>query len=176
MKERKKKGRKEGRKERHLHCTMQHGTARHGTAHTTRSHGENDEHSGRKEATWDRNGAQYRERLFVSSTFTGSRSALECAFAPSSPSPLPYRARTPERGALRAPTLTPQPPLCPAIRSSTVDLVLGPQVSGPPTLVGLRSTNDSLDRVDLFASLNVFKVLNSSKRFLKCTGSSSPSI
>lgn len=133
-----------------MHCTIRHGTARHGKAqHDTARHtrhgptgtGENDEHSGRKEATWDRNGAQYRERLFVSSTFTGSRSALECAFAPSSPSPLPYRARTPERGALRAPTLTPQPPLCPAVRGSTVDFVLGPRVSGPPTLVGTRSTN-----------------------------------
>lgn len=32
-----------------------------------------------------KHGAGYRERLLEPSTFTGSRSALECAFAPCSP-------------------------------------------------------------------------------------------
>lgn len=52
---------------------------------------ENDQRPGLEERKRpeDRSGAQYRERLsLVPSTFTGSRSALECAFAPSSPSSL----------------------------------------------------------------------------------------
>lgn len=127
---------KEGRKERHLHGTARHrterrGTAQHGTAHTTR-HGptasKTSDDSRRKKGS-DRNGAQYRERLFVSSTFTGGRSALECAFAPSSPSPLPYRARA--RGPQGPDSYAATPALS---RHAKLDGRFGSQVSGPPTL------------------------------------------
>lgn len=109
----------------------------------------------------DRNGAQYRERLFLPSTFTGSRSALECAFAPSNPSPLLHPAQSSNEGP-SGPRLLHRSPRS---RSFSLSLSLSRHskldrrfrseaASVRPTHSPSGPRWDSLDRVDRLALLN----------------------
>ena len=178
-KERRNKGIKKGRKEgRNGTCTVRYGTARHGTArHSTTRHGTHDTvPRGRVKTT---STLEERKRPGIG---TERNIVRDCScLPPSLAAVLPWNVPLPPRAPLRSHTgpehrsegpsgprlLRRNPRSVPPYEARRSISFWDRECRAHPLSSGLDRPTDSLGRVDLFASLNVFKVLNSFKRFLK---------